>query len=219
VSVRPDGLFQVDLGKDGVLFYDVNAAGDPFQVKDPEAKGTGGGGGASASQALDQASFIRDVLSSGRDFLTAAALTRGFNPQRAPITQADMIAGLGGGGSLPSLANLTGPNGFQTSPTAAGAPPAGGGFFPLRTQADISQLSQETAPPAVRSTIGGNPVPEFKVAVPLPSPSALGQLTADETGALNTALLAEKGITAEELAAASQRRYLGGRGFRTGAMA
>lgn len=221
VGERPDGLIQVDLGPDGVLLYDIDETGNTIQVDDPAKAGGGSGFGnalALRDQQLQEADFIREVLSSGRDFLTAAQLTRGFRAQRAPITQADLIAGVGGGGSLPSISNLSGTPGFGTgeTPGADGAAPAGGGFSPLRTQADIVALSQEAAPPAVRNTLEGRPIPGFRTNVPLPSPTTLDELTTDEEGALNTALLAEQGITAEELAEQSQRRFLGGRNARTG---
>ena len=94
-----------------------------------------------AQQALDEAGFIGDVLSSGRDFLTAAFTLRGQAPPRPTVTQADVInfgltgdarpltsagAAAAGGGAAGGPAGAT-PSRAQINEGLAGQ--AGGGRF------------------------------------------------------------------------------------------
>ena len=74
-----------------------------------------------AEQQLREGGFVRDVLSGGRNFVTAALLTRGGQVRPGQATQADIIAG---GLGVSSLADALGFGGEPAVRASGGGEPA-----------------------------------------------------------------------------------------------
>ncbi len=124
-------------------------------------------------QQLREGEFVRDVLSGGRNFVTAALLTRGGQRREGQATQADIIRG---GLGVSSLADAVG--------LGLDGPAAGGGGIPTTETTPITSPATGLAGAAAADT---------------GLAAALGPLTGGTAGLATDAQISPDGFTGEPL--------------------
>jgi hypothetical protein len=122
-------------------------------------------------QQLDEGEFIRDVLSGGRNFLTAALITRGGQKRDGQATQADIISG---GFAVDSLRDM-----FGTTRGGGGAAPTDAA--PATTADNVGGLATASAV----ASAGGD--------------TGLGPLTGGTSGLATDAQISPDGFTGEAI--------------------